>query len=174
MVIGNGFIFRQLGDEWTVTQSLEQFTCVMYGHPRETSVNTVRANMLRKMVGDDEKLTTKSKVDLAHLPPCQDSLIPHIQRVNYRVACYKRAHQPTYQRPKPYDVGYGWEKSPSGLVEPLWSCGLILPASLTDVLERLDIDEEVEALHDDDEADAPLDYDDMLQYLDDDEIDNGQ
>ncbi len=59
-------------------------------------------------------------------------------------------------------------------MEPLWSCGLILPASLTDVLEKLDCDEEVEALNADDEADSPLDYDDMLQYLDDDDNDNGQ
>ncbi len=123
IVISNVFIFRQLGDEWTVKQevhqALEQFTSLMYDHLRETSVNIVRANMLRKMVGDDEKLTTKSKVDLAQIPPCQDSLIPHVQLVNYRVACYKRTHLPTYQRPQPYDIGYVWEKSAAGIVEPL-------------------------------------------------------
>ncbi len=146
----------------------------MYGLLRETSVNIFRANMLRKMVGDDEKLTTKSKVDLAQIPPCQDSLIPHVQLVNYRVACYKRTHLPTYQRPQPYDIGYVWEKSAAGIVEPLWSCGLILPASLTDVLEKLDCDEEVEALNVDDKGYSPLDYDDMFQSLDDDDNDNGQ
>ena len=80
-------ISRLLGEEWSVKpevqEQLEQFTCIMYGHARETSVNSVRTKMLRKMVGEDKKLT-KSKVDLSRIPPCSDSLLPHIQRVNYR------------------------------------------------------------------------------------------
>ena len=100
--------------------------------------------MLKKMVGEDTKLSTKSDVDLARLPPCQDSLIPHIQHVNYRMACYKRAHQPIFSRPKPYDAGQGWEKTGQGILEPVWSCGPILPSSLTDLLETVDSEDEEE------------------------------
>ena len=63
--------FRQLGDDWTVKPEVmadvEAFTCLMYGQARETSVDVVRGKMLKKMVGEDERLTTKSKVDLARL-----------------------------------------------------------------------------------------------------------
>ena len=65
--------FGKLGDEWTVPDDiinkLEMFVCLMYGYGRETSANTVRAKMLEKMVGDDDGLTSKSKVDLSRLPP---------------------------------------------------------------------------------------------------------
>ena len=70
---------RQLGDDWTVkpeVADVETFTCLMYGHARETSVDVVRGKMLPKMVGKDEKLTIESKVDLAHLPPCKNNLFP--------------------------------------------------------------------------------------------------
>ena len=45
----------------------------MYGYPRETRLNEVRALMLKKMVGEDERITTKSKVELYRLPPRADS-----------------------------------------------------------------------------------------------------
>ena len=38
-------------------------------------------------------LDSKSKVDLERLPPPKVCLIPHVQRANYRVACYKRADE---------------------------------------------------------------------------------
>ena len=89
------------------------------------------------MVGENEELTTKSKVDRSRrLPPCRDSLVPHIGRVNYRLANYKRAHQAIFWRPKPYDPGQGWEKTEEGILEPVWSCGSVLPPSLVDLLEK--------------------------------------
>ena len=54
----------------------------------------VRSKMLKKIVGEEKTPSSKSRVDFARLPPCQDSLIPHIQWVNYRVAFYKRADEP--------------------------------------------------------------------------------
>jgi len=55
------FSFRKLGDEWSVdqevTDELEAFTCLMYGHAREKSVNSVRSIMLRKMVGPSQCVT---------------------------------------------------------------------------------------------------------------------
>ena len=59
--------FRQLGGDWNlnpqILNKLEQFTCLMYGQNRETSVDIVRPKRLHKMVGEDGKLTSKSKVD---------------------------------------------------------------------------------------------------------------
>ena len=138
--------FSQLGDEWSVEEEthkmIEDFTCSMYGYPKEKSINNVRAKMLRKMVGKDQLLNKKSKIDLARLPPCQDSLDPHVQRVNYRLACYKRANQSIYERPKPFETNQGWHRSEHGELEPVWSRGPIILQSLVDLLETTNKDEE--------------------------------
>ena len=97
----------RLGENWDVVdevhREIEAFTCAMYGHARETSVNTTRCKMLRKIVGKDVTLNMKSKVDLARLPPCQDSLIPYVQRMNHKMACYRRASIAIFERPKPHE-----------------------------------------------------------------------
>ena len=122
--------YSQLGDEWQlkpeVEKQLEAFSCLMYKQARETSVNQARSKMLRIMVGEDETLSRRSRVDLARLHPCQDALTPHIQRVNYRVS-YKRAAEAIFWRPKPNDEGQGWQKTEGGILGPIWSCGPILP-----------------------------------------------
>ena len=120
------------------------------------------------MVGEDVTLTAKSKVDFARMPPCQNSLVPHIQRVNYRVANYKRANQPIVIKPKPHDPGQGWIKTEQGCLEPVWSCGPILPLSLIDLMDSPTIEEENE----EDEDEMDIDYDEMLQYIDDDNDDD--
>ena len=132
-------VSRKLGDQWSVhpevLEDIEGFTCIMYGKAREKSVNKVRSITLRQMIGEDETLTTRSKVDLSRHPPCRDKLVPHIQRVNHRLAIYKRAATPIFWCPKPYDPNQGWEKNEGGTLEPVWSCGPILPTSLIDLLE---------------------------------------
>ncbi|KAK2187737.1 hypothetical protein NP493_156g06018 [Ridgeia piscesae] len=65
----------------------------MYGQNRESSMDGLRVKFLRKIVGDDKKLTSKSKIDLARLPPCHSALKPHLQRLNHRVALYKRSDE---------------------------------------------------------------------------------
>ena len=79
-------IFRQLLDGWNVKphvlKQLKQFTCLMYKRSHESSVDVVRAKLLRKMVGKGNKLTSESKVNLAGLSPCYSALKPHIHRVN--------------------------------------------------------------------------------------------
>ena len=131
--------YRKLGDEWSVKpeviDDIEAFTCLMYGYSQQTSIDAVRGIMLRKMVGENEKLTTKSKVDLSRLPPCRNNLIPHIGRVNHSIAIYKRTHIPIFWCPKPYDPGQGWEKNDKDILEPVWSCGPVLPPSLIDLVE---------------------------------------
>jgi len=128
----------------------------MYGQAREKFVNAVRSTVLNQMVGEDELLTTKSRVDLSRLPPCRDNLVPHICRVNHRLANYKRADKPIFWHPNPYDPKQGWEKTEEGILEPVWSNGPILPPSLIDLLEKT-----AEEMEDEDEEEQEIDYDDL-------------
>ena len=68
----------QIGEEWDlkshVLEVLEEFTCLVYGQNRESSMDGLRTKPLHKIVGEDEKLTSKPKVDLARLPPCHPAL----------------------------------------------------------------------------------------------------
>jgi len=139
---------------------LEQFACLMFGYSRESSINSVRGNLLRKMVGDDKKLTSKSKVDLARLPPCAAALKPHNQRVNHHVSLYKHAHESIVEKPQPHEEGQGRKKNDDDLLEPIWSCEPILPSSLVDILESGSLGE--------DEIDEELGND----YYDSDDIDS--
>ena len=156
-----------------VQEQLEAFTCAMYGQAREKSVDLVRSKLLKKMVGEDSTLNTKSKVDMVRLPPCRDSLIPHIHRVNHRVACYKRAAEPIFERPKPYDEGQGWLKTEEGVLEPVWSVGPVLPPSLLDLLDTSDMENNQEQQECEDAEPIPeeaieIDYDDLLMDAEDD------
>ena len=109
--------------------------------------------LLCKIVGEDKKLTSKSKVDLACLTPCNSALRPHIQRVNRRVCLYKRADDPIVQKPQPCDEGQGWVMTPAGVLEPLWSYGPVLPNSLVDLLVTPDEDNAEEYAEEQDEDD---------------------
>ena len=157
--------FSALGEDWNigdkVQNELEEFTCLMYGDPREKSVNKLRGKMLQKMVGGKNvKLTKKSKIDLSRIPPCVNSLKPHIEHVNHRLTCYKNAHKPIFYKPKPFDDHQGWEISDKGFLEPIWSYGDILPPSIVDILER--------PISDNEESDEDDIDDDLLDYLDED------
>ena len=162
-------IFAKLGEDWSVSdelyEGLEAFTCLMYGSTRICTVNELRASMLRKMVGDDDKLSKKSKVELSRLPPCRDALRPHVKRVNYRIALYKRAGMAIVEKPKPYEE-QGWVRIDDRL-EPLWTEGLILPPSLVDLLDTTY--QEGESNEEDGEEDGINDYEELLEYLDDDD-----
>lgn len=88
--------------------------------------------MFRRMIGDDSSLTLRSNVDMARLAPCQDSLLCHSRRVNYRLACYKAA-DPTFTPPSP--IGKGWLLN-GQIIEPEWNKGPIMPISLVDIAEE--------------------------------------
>uniref|UniRef100_UPI00358F4B42 putative helicase MOV-10 n=1 Tax=Myxine glutinosa TaxID=7769 RepID=UPI00358F4B42 len=157
--------FSQLGDDWNikpqVLRQLEQFTCLMYEQSSKSSVDVIRTKLLWEMVGEDNKLTSKSKVELAHLPPCHSALKPHVQRVNHRVALFKRAHKPRIEKPKPDSEGQGWTLI-DGLLEPVWSCGPVLPASLVDLLYCIDpeeVDSKDEDSKDEEEEEDEFDTD---------------
>ena len=110
-----------------------------------------------------DRLTSKSKVDLSRLPPCRDNLIPHIQRVNHHLACFKRADEGIYWSPKPYDPGQGWEKTEKGLLEPTWCSGPILPPSLVDLIESSEDSNE-----EDKDEDDQIDFDELFSEDEDD------
>ena len=60
--------------------------------------------MIKKMVGDDLTLALNSKIALARLPPCFSNLLPHIYRVNHRLAFDKRADEPSIEARNPYQI----------------------------------------------------------------------
>ena len=136
----------QFGEEWNlkshVLKELEEFTCLVYGQNRESSMDGLRTRPLRKIVGEEEKLTSKSKVDLARLPPCHSALKPHFQLVNHRVALYKRADEFILEKPNPYDDSQGWIRTEDGVLEPLWTCSAALPNSLVVFWDNGDRDDE--------------------------------
>lgn len=102
-------VLRRLGKDWEVTpedkKELERFTCIIYGYNRVHSIDRVRAVMLQKMVGANNNLSASSKVDLSKLPQCLSSLEPHMQRVNYRLAQWKRSHENIVECPIPEEHG---------------------------------------------------------------------
>ena len=124
-------------------------------------------NHLKKMVGEDEQLTTKSKIDLSHLPPCRDNLIPYIRRVNHRLAIYKRAVIPIFWSPKPYDPEQSWQRSDEGVLEPVWSCDPVLPPTSIGLVEK--ITEEMEQFDDDIEGEQSDQGSDYEEYVGDNE-----
>ena len=57
---------------------------------------------------EDKPLSANSKVDLTRLPPFKTLLLPHVQRMNYRLCSYKKVHILIFDRSKPYDSEKGW------------------------------------------------------------------
>ena len=95
--------------------------------------------MLKKMGVEGEKITNSSKVDLSKLSPCYNALVPHIKRVNYRVAQWKLAEQHMPDIPSPLE--HGWFHS-EDFLEPHWCEGAILPTQLIDILETGEVAED--------------------------------
>ena len=81
----------------------------------------LRAKLLGKIVGENKKLTSKSKVDVARLPPCHDSLKPLLQRVNHQVTLCKCAEESILEKPKPYDDGQKRIRTEDRVLEPVWA-----------------------------------------------------
>ena len=135
----------------------------MCGQCCESSLDAIQLKMLYKMVGEDERLTSKSKIDLGRLPLCYSALKPHIQHVNHRVALYKRAAQAIIEKPKPLEQDQGWTIT-DGILEPNWCCGKVLPAALVDILVST-----VDENNDDEEEEGKEECD--YEYFDSDEDD---
>ena len=123
------------------------------------------SKMLKKVIKEDKSQNQHSKVDFTILPPCKDSLLPHVQRVNYSLGCYKKANIQTFESPMSYEKNQGWVLGENNNIEPLWMRGSILPQSVVDLLEankleeRGDHDEEIEL---DDSSDYEVDDEGIL------------
>lgn len=124
-------------------------------------MDAVRVKMLKKMVGENEVLSKKSKVDLSRITPCRDSLIPHLERVNHRMAGYRHAADAMWEAPKPTDNGQGWVIGEQGILEPIWSIGAILPPSLVDLLDETGDEQEIE-----ESSEEEIDEDDIDLLMD--------
>ena len=81
--------------------------------------------------GKSKKMLKSAKVDMSRIPPCHRCLVPHIKRVNYRLAQWKQAHLQFVELSSPTDQG--WTQSEEYL-EPVWSEGPILPDTLMDLV----------------------------------------
>jgi len=70
-----------------VKETLEEFTCALYGDYREKHVDSLRYKKLQAKCGTGKKskLNPKINFEMAALPPCQSCLTQHVNRVNYQV-----------------------------------------------------------------------------------------
>ena len=89
----------------------------MCGQSSKSSMDGLCAKPLRKIVGENEKLISKSKIDLACLPPCPSALKSHLQRLDPRVALYKFVDETILEKSKPYDDGQEWIRTKDGVLE---------------------------------------------------------
>ena len=60
-------------------------------------------------------------------------------------------------------------KNEDGFLEPVWSCGPILPPSLADLIEKAVEEEEEEEEEEDEMEEDEIDYDELLLGDDDDD-----
>ena len=153
--------FKSLGHSLEVSdqtkKELEEFTCFLYGHKKEKSVDAARLLMLKKATGGNtDSLRHVQKVDLSRLPPCRRSLIPHVLRSNLRCYEFKHSHLPDPQLPAP-GAKYGWTTDDDGNLEPLWSDGTVLPESLHELVVR-DPNEESDEDDIDSDRESCVDY----------------
>lgn len=131
--------FSLLGNTWnapmdSLLEVIEPFVCEMYGNSRITSVNELRFVIMQRKCGGEKEFKKASAFDLSALPPCQNVLIQHLNRVNYQVAIWKCAHEAQPSVPNPTD-GHGWTVE-HGITQPLWTDKDVLPKELVDILEE--------------------------------------
>jgi hypothetical protein len=135
-----------------ILRATEEFACALYGKERIKDVNELRFFLLNsKCTGKGKTLSMSNSFDLNALPPCSDSLREHLNRVNYQVGIWKRAHVPKPVVPDQVD-GHGWTHAESGELIPKWTDGDVLPVQVADVLETLETDSESESEGDDDDG----------------------
>ncbi|KAG1660362.1 UDP-glucuronosyltransferase 2B33 [Nymphon striatum] len=94
-----------------------------------------------------------------------DPSTAHISRVNHRLAIYKREDIPIFWSPKPYDPEQVWERNDEGVLEPVWSCGPVLPPTMIDLVEKTT--EKMEQCDDDieeEQSEQDSDYEELLSH----------
>ena len=148
--------FSTLGESWELTPEtqvvIEEFTCALYGNQRIEKVNELRHSLLlTKCGGLDKALALSSSFDLSALAPCNSCLLEHLNRANYQVGIWKRAHIAKPDISSPLN-GHGWTHDENGEMIPKWTDGEIMPVQLVDVLETtLDVEDQSDDESEDDE-----------------------
>ena len=61
--------------------TVDVFTCVVYGNAKMTSVDAVRCAKINALCSDDGILPTKN-IEIGSLPPCRKCPVQHIKRTN--------------------------------------------------------------------------------------------
>ena len=64
-----------------MSKEIEAFKWIICSYSKEILVNVVQSKILKMVGEEDNDLTKKSKVDLSHLSPRQDALLPYIYRL---------------------------------------------------------------------------------------------
>ena len=99
--------FNETGSEVRASESLisslERFVCWLYGEKRLTSVKEVRKKIFWRNYSQENRRT-----DLSLLPPCQSSLLLHIQRAKYVARIWRQASTPIMEIEDP--KYHGWQE----------------------------------------------------------------
>lgn len=99
--------FSEIGSEVrasdSLVNSLERFVCCLYGEKRLTSVNEVQKKIFWRNYSRENRIT-----DLSLLPPCQSSLLLHIQRASYVAIIWQQASTPMMEIEDP--KYHGWQE----------------------------------------------------------------
>ena len=123
--------FASIDDQ--LLDSLEQFTCLLYGGTATSTINKLRHEKFleRFTPKHGSLLSSYNGADMSLLPPCKDSLKMHIMRANYQALIWYKADEAVPNVPSPQ--GHGWD-SVDGKLEIKWTEGNLMPQELIDVL----------------------------------------
>lgn len=80
----------------TVTTTIEEFVCELYGERKSASVNETRYAIFQNLYAPKKKNEPLEKIRGAHasiMPPCKTVLANKIKRANYVAALCKHAHK---------------------------------------------------------------------------------
>ncbi len=141
---------------------LERFTCVLYGNSRTKKVNQLRFTTLQIRCGGKKQITESKKFDLATLPPCKSILEQHVLCCNFQTRIWKLAHIAKPFVPNAIE-GHGWTLN-TGIMQPKWIDGEVVPRKLVDILEKT-IEGELDNSDSDTDSDNELSESDLIEEI---------
>ena len=100
---------NEFGNTWVLSEemkmTLELFVCKLFSS-KKISVDEVRLQMFTK-----KHVIQNKVIDLSVLPPCQSSLLLHMDRANYVAALWKHSMHATIDSPEIWDHGWNVDGS---------------------------------------------------------------
>ena len=126
-------IFANLGETWTLSENqksdFEKFVCHLYSSKR-SNVNQARFKIFEK-----KHLKSKQVADLSLIPPCQRTLMLHLQRANYVAKIWKSTGTAMVDLQSP--TQHGWTED----WDILWTDEMF-PENMTDYVVSNEDDDE--------------------------------